>query len=93
MPIPGRPPSLINPPVGLLASTRAARTCARRTSSVDPQLEPVPRATGHRVACLLPHETRARAVAAAAAPASTPDAAAQAVPIPEDVVDQEEPRS
>ena len=55
VPIPGRPPSLITLPPRLLTSTRAARTCARRTSTIDPQLEPVAgRRRRTRSRCLLP---------------------------------------
>jgi peptide/nickel transport system ATP-binding protein len=57
VPIPGRPPSLINRPSGCHFHPRCAyvEPSHRR---IDPALEPVPGAAGHSVACLLPHETR-----------------------------------
>jgi peptide/nickel transport system ATP-binding protein len=59
IPIPGRPPSLINRPSGCHFHPRCpyAREAHRRT---DPRLEPVPGEPGHRAACLLPHPVRAR---------------------------------
>jgi peptide/nickel transport system ATP-binding protein len=56
-PIPGRPPSLINPPSGCHFHPRCpyARDEHRR---IDPRLEPVAGETEHEVACLLPVETR-----------------------------------
>ena len=41
-------------------STRAARTCARRTRSVDPTLEPLADDPRHKVACLLDSSVRKR---------------------------------
>jgi peptide/nickel transport system ATP-binding protein len=59
VPIPGRPPSLINRPSGCHFHPRCAwlRDEHRRK---DPHLEPVPGWPGHEVACLLPHELRAK---------------------------------
>jgi peptide/nickel transport system ATP-binding protein len=57
VPIPGRPPSLINRPSGCHFHPRCAyvEPSHRR---IDPALEPVPGGGGHSVACLLPHQTR-----------------------------------
>jgi peptide/nickel transport system ATP-binding protein len=57
VPIPGRPPSLINRPPGCFFHPRCpyVRDEHRR---VDPRLEPVPGDQGHEVACLLPSPTR-----------------------------------
>ena len=57
IPIPGRPPSLIHRPGGCAFHPRCpyVRETHKR---IDPKLEPVPEDPGHRVACLLPHETR-----------------------------------
>jgi peptide/nickel transport system ATP-binding protein len=57
IPIPGRPPSLINRPSGCSFHPRCpyVREAHKR---VDPQLEPAPDDPGHGVACLLDHETR-----------------------------------
>ena len=57
VPIAGRPPSLISPPGGCGFHTRCpyVRPAHGRT---HPELEAVPGATGHRVRCLLPAETR-----------------------------------
>jgi peptide/nickel transport system ATP-binding protein len=59
VPIPGRPPSLINLPSGCSFHPRCefARDAHKR---VDPTLEPVPGEAGHAVACLLPVEERRR---------------------------------
>jgi peptide/nickel transport system ATP-binding protein len=56
-PIPGRPPSLINPPSGCHFHPRCpyVRDEHRR---VDPALKPVAGNAEHQVACLLPVETR-----------------------------------
>ena len=91
MPIPGRPPSLINPPSGCAFHPRCpyVRESHKR---VDPKLAETAGGDHHRVACLLPHETR-RALWQQLHAGATPDAAKQAVPIPEDVVDQEVARS
>jgi peptide/nickel transport system ATP-binding protein len=57
VPIPGRPPSLINPPSGCSFHPRCpyVRESHKR---VDPLLEPVPGEPQHGVACLLPTEIR-----------------------------------
>jgi peptide/nickel transport system ATP-binding protein len=91
VPIPGRPPSLINPPSGCAFHPRCpyVRESHKR---VDPKLAETAAGDHHRVACLLPHETR-RALWQQLQAGATPDAAKQAVPIPEDVVDQEVARS
>ena len=57
IPIPGRPPSLIHRPTGCAFHPRCpyVREAHKKT---DPHLEPVPDDGGHRVACLLKHDTR-----------------------------------
>jgi peptide/nickel transport system ATP-binding protein len=57
VPIFGRPPSLINKPSGCSFHPRCpyVREAHKKT---DPHLEPVPDDGGHRVACLLKHDTR-----------------------------------
>jgi peptide/nickel transport system ATP-binding protein len=57
VPIPGRPPSLINRPRGCHFYPRCAFV-RERHKTVDPKLEPVPGDDHHQVACLLPPETR-----------------------------------
>jgi peptide/nickel transport system ATP-binding protein len=59
VPIPGRPPSLINLPGGCSFHPRCpyVREAHKR---IDPPLEPVAGDPGHTVACLLPSETRKR---------------------------------
>src|SRR4051794_7669352 len=91
VPIPGRPPSLINPPSGCSFHPRCpyVRESHKR---VDPQLADTAGGEQHAVACLLPHETR-RALWQQLQTGATPDAAKQVVTIPEDVVDQEVARS
>jgi peptide/nickel transport system ATP-binding protein len=59
VPIPGRPPSLITLPSGCNFHPRCPYV-RQRHREVDPRLEPVPDDAGHRVACLLPSETRRR---------------------------------
>ncbi len=60
VPIPGRPPSLINLPTGCSFHPRCAYVRDRHTKE-DPKLEPVPDQPGHRVACLhSPEERRQR---------------------------------
>jgi peptide/nickel transport system ATP-binding protein len=59
VPIPGRPPSLINLPSGCSFHPRCPYV-RQRHREVDPMLEPVPDDPGHTVACLLPAETRKR---------------------------------
>jgi peptide/nickel transport system ATP-binding protein len=57
IPIPGRPPSLIQKPTGCSFHPRCpyVREAHKRT---EPGLEPVPADPGHRVACLLHSNTR-----------------------------------
>jgi peptide/nickel transport system ATP-binding protein len=59
VPIPGRPPSLINRPSGCSFHPRCpyVRESHKR---VDPALEPVPGESDHSVACLLSSDTRKR---------------------------------
>src|SRR3712207_214625 len=59
VPIPGRPPSLINLPDGCSFHPRCpyVRDAHKR---VDPKLEPIPGDPSHRVACLLDSATRKR---------------------------------
>jgi peptide/nickel transport system ATP-binding protein len=59
VPIPGRPPSLIDPPSGCHFHPRC-RYVRERHKRVDPPLEPVPGDPGHSVACLLAPEVRRR---------------------------------
>jgi peptide/nickel transport system ATP-binding protein len=57
VPIPGRPPSLINPPSGCSFHPRCpyVRESHKR---IDPPLEPIAGEPGHAVACLLPTSVR-----------------------------------
>src|SRR4051794_19223073 len=57
VPIPGRPPSLINLPGGCAFHPRCPYVRPRHRV-VEPPLEPVPSDAGHKVACLLEPETR-----------------------------------
>ena len=59
VPIPGRPPSLIDPPPGCRFHPRCPYV-RERHRTVDPALEPLggAGAAGHRVACLLPEAER-----------------------------------
>jgi peptide/nickel transport system ATP-binding protein len=59
VPIPGRPPSLINPPSGCSFHPRCPylRESHKR---IDPMLEPVPGDRAHSVACLLQSDLRKR---------------------------------
>jgi peptide/nickel transport system ATP-binding protein len=59
IPIPGRPPSLIQPPSGCRFHPRCpyVREAHRR---IDPQLQPVPGDVEHKVACLLEPAVRAQ---------------------------------
>ena len=57
VPIPGRPPSLINPPSGCSFHPRCPYVRDAHTR-VDPALEPVGGDPHHAVACLLPSVTR-----------------------------------
>ena len=59
IPIPGRPPSLINLPSGCHFHPRCPYV-GDRQRRIDPGLEPLPDDPGHKVACLLPSETRKR---------------------------------
>jgi peptide/nickel transport system ATP-binding protein len=52
IPIPGRPPSLINPPSGCSFHPRCPYV-REAHKKIDPHLEPVPGDDGHEVACLL----------------------------------------
>jgi peptide/nickel transport system ATP-binding protein len=56
-PIPGRPPSLINPPSGCHFHPRCPYV-QEEHRRIDPRLEPVGGDAGHQVACLLPAQTR-----------------------------------
>jgi peptide/nickel transport system ATP-binding protein len=57
VPIPGRPPSLIDRPSGCHFHPRCPYVREAHTRT-DPRLEPVPGDTAHGVACLLAPETR-----------------------------------
>jgi peptide/nickel transport system ATP-binding protein len=59
VPIPGRPPSLINLPGGCSFHPRCPYV-REAHKKVDPMLEPVNGNARHRVACLLDHVTRGR---------------------------------
>jgi peptide/nickel transport system ATP-binding protein len=59
VPIPGRPPSLITLPTGCNFHPRCPYVQPRHRE-VDPRLEPLPDDPAHRVACLLPSDTRKR---------------------------------
>jgi peptide/nickel transport system ATP-binding protein len=63
VPIAGRPPSLIGPQRGCAFAPRCPYARPRH-HEVDPRLEPVPGASGHVVACLLPAAERGRLWAA-----------------------------
>jgi len=78
VPIPGNPPSLINPPSGCSFHTRCPYVRDAHTR-VDPALEPVPGARGHSVACLLPSGTR-KALWHELREGALPEAAKAAVP-------------
>jgi peptide/nickel transport system ATP-binding protein len=58
IPIPGRPPSLINPPSGCRFHPRCPYVREAHKQK-EPALEPVPGMEGHRVRCLLGAQTRA----------------------------------
>ncbi len=73
VPIPGRPPSLITPPSGCSFHPRCPYVREAHTR-VEPQLEPVPGARDHSVACLLAAPTR-KALWAALADGADPEAA------------------
>jgi peptide/nickel transport system ATP-binding protein len=59
VPIPGTPPSLINPPSGCHFHPRCAYAQPDH-ARIDPALEPVPEETSHFVACLLEPDVRQR---------------------------------
>ncbi|HEX6458872.1 MAG TPA: ABC transporter ATP-binding protein [Thermoleophilaceae bacterium] len=59
VPIPGRPPSLINLPSGCSFHPRCPYVRPRHRE-VDPMLEPLPDDPNHQVACLLASDTRKR---------------------------------
>jgi peptide/nickel transport system ATP-binding protein len=59
VPIPGRPPSLINLPSGCSFHPRCPYVLPRHRE-IDPKLEPVPDQPDHEVACLLASSTRKR---------------------------------
>src|SRR3954464_11829398 len=59
VPIPGRPPSLINLPSGCSFHPRCPYVRPRHRE-IDPALEPIPGEPNHQVACLLAHTTRQR---------------------------------
>jgi peptide/nickel transport system ATP-binding protein len=59
VPIPGRPPSLINPPSGCHFHPRCPYVRDAHTR-IDPHLEAVPGEPGHEVACLLEPMVRRR---------------------------------
>jgi peptide/nickel transport system ATP-binding protein len=59
VPIPGRPPSLINLPTGCSFHPRCPYVKPRHTE-IDPGLEPVPDDPSHQVACLLASSSRKR---------------------------------
>jgi peptide/nickel transport system ATP-binding protein len=59
VPIQGRPPSLITLPTGCSFHPRCPYV-RESHKEIDPKLEPVPGQPDHKVACLLPSETRRR---------------------------------
>ena len=90
VPIPGRPPSLINKPPGCSFHPRCpyVREAHKR---IDPQLAPAADAGEggkHEVACLLPAQTR-RALWAALRAGGTPDQALARVDVPDQAVDRD----
>jgi len=88
VPIPGRPPSLILKPPGCSFHPRCpyVREAHKR---IDPKLAPASdAAVRHRVACLLPPQTR-RALWTELVNGATPDDAKQRVTVPEEAVDPE----
>jgi peptide/nickel transport system ATP-binding protein len=93
VPIQGRPPSLILKPPGCSFHPRCpyVREAHKR---IDPQLAPAETGPGggrHKVACLLPGQTR-RALWAELQQGATPDDAKQRVDVPEEAVDAEAAR-
>jgi peptide/nickel transport system ATP-binding protein len=83
VPIPGRPPSLIQRPTGCHFHPRCPYV-RESHKKVDPELLPVPDASGHSVRCLLPSETRKRLWAELRGGAD-PEQAKERVPLPEEV--------
>jgi peptide/nickel transport system ATP-binding protein len=73
VPIPGTPPSLINPPSGCHFHPRCPYAQPDH-ARIDPALEPVPDEPEHHVACLLEAEVR-RSLWAQLRAGSTPEAA------------------
>jgi peptide/nickel transport system ATP-binding protein len=84
VPIPGRPPSLIQRPGGCHFHPRCPYV-REAHKTVDPDLVAVPDNPAHRVRCLLPSETRRKLWAELRAGAD-PEEARSRVPIPEEVV-------
>lgn len=80
VPIPGTPPSLINPPSGCHFHPRCPYAQPDH-ARIDPQLEPVPGEPSHHVACLLEPDVRERLWGQLAAGA-TPEQALAEVGIP-----------
>ncbi|HEY0361933.1 MAG TPA: ABC transporter ATP-binding protein [Solirubrobacteraceae bacterium] len=90
VPIPGRPPSLINKPPGCSFHPRCpyVREAHKR---IDPQLAPAADSGdggSHAVACLLPAQSR-RGLWAALRAGGTPDEAMTRVDVPDQAVDRE----
>ena len=91
VPIPGRPPSLINKPRGLLlppALPVRARGAQAHRPAAGAGRRRGRRRGQHEVACLLPAQTR-RALWAALRAGGTPDEALTRVDVPDEVVDRE----
>jgi peptide/nickel transport system ATP-binding protein len=87
VPIPGRPPSLINKPSGCAFHPRCPYV-RESHKKIDPKLAPTAEGDHHEVACLLPQQVR-RALWQQLHAGATPDEAKARVTIPEEVVDQE----
>jgi peptide/nickel transport system ATP-binding protein len=88
VPIPGRPPSLILKPDGCAFHPRCPYVRAAH-KRIDPQLAPTAAGVNggrHRVACLLPPQTR-RALWTELHQGATPDVALERVDVPEEAVD------
>jgi peptide/nickel transport system ATP-binding protein len=80
VPIPGRPPSLIDPPPGCRFHPRCPYV-RERHRTVDPALEPLAARPEHRVACLLPEAERGEIWAGlTGAAASSPTASESSSP-------------
>jgi peptide/nickel transport system ATP-binding protein len=87
VPIYGRPPSLINKPSGCAFHPRCPYV-REAHKKVDPTLEPAGDADPtHKVACLLPAETR-RSLWAGLRAGETPEQVIEEVPIPENTLSQ-----